>query len=328
MPEQEWARRVFREGDEHGILELLTAVYGHWPSVDIDVEPVSHLRWKLASDPSVMQYHCLRVAGERAVGLEIMILQQYKIRDRTARAFLVTDLAVHPDYRGQGIMRDLWVIDKPEYIDAVDLVASISGNRTVKRHHRRQESNLYLADAIEVLECSLPAGAPAADAFEIRSVPVFDDRVDGLWHRASQQFSLAVIRSKNYLNWRYADPRAGRFTIRFAEDRGDLLGYSVLRRSGGRAYIADLLTLPHTDDVVQALVVDALSRFGEQSESAVRCWLPRHHDYLQVFLSCGFRPTRQVQGFSVVPMGNDYLEFLSTEEQAPVHISIGDTDLV
>ena len=64
VPEQEWARRVFREGDEQGILELLTAAYGHWPGVDIDVEPLSHLRWKLDSDPFVMQYHCLRVAGK------------------------------------------------------------------------------------------------------------------------------------------------------------------------------------------------------------------------------------------------------------------------
>ncbi len=324
----DWTQRPYRGGDEQGMLDLLTAAFGRWPAVDIDVPPIDHLRWKLSSDESVAPYHCLRVVGEHVVGCELMVLQQYKVRDHLERAFLVTDMAVHPDYQGQGIMRDLWVNDRPEYIAAVDLLASISGNRTVNKHHKRLGRTLYLANDIDLLECSLPAEPAARRSLAISTVARFDDRSDDLWERASHAFSFAVVRSKDYMNWRYADPRAGRFTIRLAEDGEELLGYAVLRRSGGRAYIADLLTLPDRDDVLPALIMDALAHFGELGDGAVRCWMPRHHVHRQTLLRCGFRPIRRVDGFNVAPMGSRDTEFLATDERATVHLAIGDTDIV
>ena len=129
------------------------------------------------------------------------------------------------------------------------------------------------------------------------------------------------------MNWRYTDPRAGRFTIRLAEEGGELLGYAVLRRSRRNAYIADLLTLPNRDDVLLALIQGALAHFGELGEGAVRCWMARHLAYRQTLQQCGFRAIRQVHGLSLGPHGTTNVDFLA-DERAAVHFCVGDTDLV
>jgi hypothetical protein len=87
------------------------------------------------------------------------------------------------------------------------------------------------------------------------------------------------VRHRAYLNWRYADPRAGRYTIRVAEEKGELLGYVVPAVSRGKGFIADLLVLPGRLDVVAALVEDAAGHLAERGLSALRCWCAKRHPY-------------------------------------------------
>ncbi len=323
-----WALRYYREGDEQGILDCLTAAFGSWPGVDIDVPPIEHLRWKLSSHPILRRYNYVAVDGERIVGCQLIFVQRVKDRDRALLADACTDYAVHPDYQGQGLSRELWTFDPDGFASAFDLITSISDSRVVQYQVRTIGSGRSPANALEWLERSDEwTGTSAPAALRIRAVDEFDGRIDEFCSQALQPFDLAILRDRTYLNWRYADPRAGRYAIRIAEESGEMLGYSVLTISRGKGFIADLLVLPGRVDAVEALAEDAARRLTESGLSSIRCWCAARHPYRDVLLNCGYRPLRRVEGFG---FGLQKGKELPTRDdpEAAVHFTVGDTDIV
>jgi hypothetical protein len=132
----------------------------------------------------------------------------------------------------------------------------------------------------------------------------------------------------DYLNWRYADPRAGRFRIRLAEERGRLLGYSVLTSMRGHGYIADLLTLPGREDVAESLLRDAFAAFRDADLQSGRCWAPHAHPYLGALQRTGFTRHRQPRHVTYRVHRNPEQAQVLSEPDARVHLMIGDSDNV
>lgn len=170
---------------------------------------------------------------------------------------------------------------------------------------------------------------PQAAGWTIRRVDQFDERFARFWEEASAPFAFILERTQAYLNWRYADPRAGSFTILIAEADERILGYTVLQCSYGRGYIADLLALPSQPDVAESLVRSALARFREAAVSSVECWSPRHHPYRQGLRRAGFLCKRRDISLRAQPelRTPERLELLD-DPLAAVHVAIGDTDMV
>jgi RimJ/RimL family protein N-acetyltransferase len=171
-----------------------------------------------------------------------------------------------------------------------------------------------------------------AHPWSISSVEAFDDRVDAFWQEASQPFAFIVVRDRQYLDARYGDPRAGNFTIKLAEENGALLGYTVLcvDSDGDRGYVADLLTLPERCDVATSLLRDALDHFRRLGRPRVECQLPEHHPYRQALDKLGFlsRPQgRYARNYAALGASEEELAFLR-EPEAPLHRTLGDTDIV
>lgn len=146
---------------------------------------------------------------------------------------------------------------------------------------------------------------------------------------AAAPFWLIVERTPEYLNWRFADARAGAFAIRLAESDGHILGYLVLRMSGGRGHIADLLVLPGRDDVVASLVRDALGQFQSSGVSSVECWATRNHPYREALGQHGFDEKRRTIQFYCQPMrvADEVVEPFGGRDLV-MHLVSGDTDLV
>lgn len=127
----------------------------------------------------------------------------------------------------------------------------------------------------------------------IRDVERFDERVDAFGAEAGGPFEFVLERTQAYVNWRYADPRAGDFAIKLAEEEGQMVGYAVLRKTNGRAQLADMMALPGRDDVVQTLTIAALEHFREAGEPTVQFLMPKNHAYEQTLRSCGFAGKRK-----------------------------------
>jgi hypothetical protein len=165
--------------------------------------------------------------------------------------------------------------------------------------------------------------------WQILDVPAFDERVDTLWSRAQSQFLFGIVRSSAYLNWRYADRRAGDYTILVAEEENRWLGYIVLRTHRDRGYICDLLTLPDRAGVADSLLASALDRFRGDGFRHVEAWSDVGSVYRWPLDRAGFRTLRRSIGLTFRPLRfpPEDAAFLN-DPMAPVLFSAGDTDLV
>jgi hypothetical protein len=163
----------------------------------------------------------------------------------------------------------------------------------------------------------------------IREAGRFDARNDALFEQAATEFDLIQIREHGFLNWRYVDPRAGRFTIRLAEHGELLLGYAVLRADAQGADLADLLALPGRLDVVNALLRDALAVARRAGAPSMRMWMTRTHPYYPVVQQHGFIRVHNVVVPSFGPASGDPAEIAFLRDpSARVHLALGDSDHV
>jgi hypothetical protein len=323
--------RFAREGEEPALLELLTASFGRWPSVDVDVPPLEHLRWKMSSHPATMGLHVVAEAAGRPVGLWIMGAQPYKVRDRVLLCRRAADSCVHPDYQGRGVITRMREESAPELHRHLDLrLGGQARNEHMLKLVRREPYDV-LANRVDILSCDPNAGGATddANAWSITAVDAFDERSNAFWDAASRTFDFIGVRDRRYLNWRY-EARAGDFTRLVAEQDGVLLGYAVLRITRERGNVADLLALPERLDVARSLLREALRGFRHAGLDTARCWLPAVHPYRGLFEEEGFafeKPRKPP--FIVGPLGMEAggLAFL-TDPYAAVHITMGESEVL
>jgi hypothetical protein len=175
----------------------------------------------------------------------------------------------------------------------------------------------------------LPYWRPGKYSWSITTQSEFDNRIGGFFEEAARPFDFMIVRGKDYLNWRYCERAAGRFTVRAAEEQGKLLGYLVFKIAEGEGYIADLLALPGRVDVARSLVEDAHRLFREARVERVSCWMVRRHPYNRMLRRSGFVDSRRDVGFRINPISltESEIEFL-TDANARIHLTHGDSDWV
>ncbi len=172
-----------------------------------------------------------------------------------------------------------------------------------------------------------PFRRPTRGAWTIQTVEAFDDRADRFWERAHRQFDVVQIRDRAYLNWRFCDRRSGGFTVRTAEQDGELLGYVALRVVDSSEVIADLLTLPDRPDVVRALIDDAVQVAQGRGADRIRCWSIAGHQYLPALRRAGFSSYPHVMSLTYRAWSEtkEQLAFLA-DPATRIHFQPADTD--
>lgn len=363
--------RYFQDDDANAALRLLQDAFPTWPQVDVSADPLDHLRWKLQLDQQGTRIHKVAETDGKIVGLVLALVRRAKLRGRAVRCFITVDACVHPAYRERGVMTAIRDFARGEDLRPYALAyvgqsrhAAMIRLRPEQTRHRFPIGNRVerfvrpvsfretlaafrlgsgqtprkLANSSTRLARWLagrlrtPQFAPGA-ACTVRDVSEFDERIDGLWQDASAQFDFVMTRDRAHLNWRYADRRAGDFTLKFAEDGGgSALGYIVLcnDRRRRRGYVADVLARPGRADVAQALLTEAVAWARAAHLGAVECWLPVYHPYREALRSCGFvmRRRKEVAEYRVMhDATHEELAFLQ-DPDARIHITLGDTDRV
>ena len=355
------------EADASQMVELLFRAFKRWPAFEIDVPAIEHLRWKMRSDPAAARHHWVGEIDGRIVIMLLRIIRRVRVRGRECLARDGVDAAIDPDYQEQGLYGAIVDESKkhPQYFE-VDFGLSYSSNpRLLGRDVRKGSKPLanpiqllqkpYQARAIvrrrrakhrgripaplAVLRIRLetvlnrighrPYWRPVRLDWSITTLERFDERIDEFFDEAARPFDFLLVRSSGYMNWRYCEPAAGRFTVRVAEQEGRILGYLVFKISEGNGYITDLLALPERLDVVRSLIEDALRLFHEAHAELVSCWMITRHPYNGLLRRYGFVDSRRDIGF--VSMATDpdsrVLDFLD-QATARIHLMHGDSDWI
>jgi len=355
------------EADELEMLELLFRAFHRWPAFEIQVPPLEHLRWKMRSDPIAMRNQWVAEIDGRIVAIMLRIVRRVRVRGRDHLARDGVDAAVDPHYQGQGLYGAILdhSRESPQSAEFGLRFGYSTNPRTRRRNSTRASRSL--GNPIQVLEKPyrpraivarrrekyggrlpaplavlkielerafnrlghLPYWGPARGDWSITSLERFDDRIGGFFDDAARSFDFVVVRTRDYMNWRYFDPAAGRFTVRAAEQQGKLLGYLVFKVTEGEGYIADLLALPGRTDVVRSLLEDALQLFRKASVERVTCWMISRHPYNGILRRYGFVDSKRDAGFSYreTNLDESELEFLA-DPGARLHLTHGDTDWI
>lgn len=120
-----------------------------------------------------------------------------------------------------------------------------------------------------------------------REIEGFDARFDELWEKLAGAYSVAIVRNRDYLNWRYSHHPSRHYRIFCAESNGALKGYIVLL-PGQVVRIMDLMTTD--EEAADFLIRSAVTYSSRQKSALVAVRLLERNRYLQAFRRNGFYP--------------------------------------
>ncbi len=174
--------------------------------------------------------------------------------------------------------------------------------------------------------------APTFNGLAINHVSSFDERINEFWISVSNQFPIMVVRSKDYLNWRYTTVPDISYSIYLAEKAGAVCGYLILRCLQREyikvAAIYDLLA--ESEAVVQCLLSKATEQCRMDGVDYIYWSSITNKAYLRAFRKRGFisQPfQKSVSKFIVASTTPDIpKEFLSNQQNW--FIQIGDLDIL
>jgi hypothetical protein len=359
--------RTFQPGEEEKIVELLELVFDGWPKFNLPCSPLEHWRWKYQNNPLQMNQIVVGVSHNRIVGCNHSLLSRIKIGNRVFLSTQGTDLAVHSDFRRETIYRKMMDLKKKEGKDCgVQIHYSLTWNPILSKasskfYHRfphrvmkffrihdvslqlRKQPMKYsfiykygfhLIKLANQFRNTLRPHRPSSYDFHVGKMTHFDERMEEFWEEIRDHYHFIIERSRDYLNWRYCDPRGGDYLVNIAQTGAKILGYMVLRTDRHQqdypiGYIVDLLTLPNRLDVATVLVEEAVNYFDEHDINMILSLVIKNHPYEAILKRNGFITKRERTPLL-------YREFVEVEElrrleaDSPrrIHFAYGDLDVI
>jgi hypothetical protein len=358
--------RVYRPGDEQKIVELLELVFKGWPKFDLPCSPVEHWVWKFQDNLRKTKMVLVAESGDDVIGCNHAIFEMVKVGRETLLCRQGVDSAVRPDFRGMGVYTKMSEL-KAKLDSEIDLGLhyAISTNPIIVKHSgddhpsfphsvadltRIRDIDLHMAknDVEQALikkygyltvramntfnrKAALPRKGPG---FEVSNLDRFGEETDVFWGKIKDSYSFIAERSSSYLNWRFRDPRGGRYIVKQAVDGEGLVGYVVSRINSYRAdypvgYIVDLCTLPGRLDAADALLSDSVDYLDGQGINVINSWMVKGHPYERVLKRHGFLETRKVVSVSATPgnLGEEFKNF-SNAPADRLLFQYGDSDWI
>ena len=364
---KEYEVRAFRAGDEEAIVELLELVFDGWPKFDLRCSPLEHWKWKYQDNPLQMNQFAVGVSDNRIVGCNHYLPLKIKIGKKVYQCTQGLDVAVHSDLRRMAIfnkMMDLGIKMRKEFGSQfhyyvtwnLKLSKYLSKNYHRFPHHARRlfrihdvglqlrkqpmkfgyiyRSGGHLLKLANKCRNALQPYRPSSYDFYMEKIIHFDERVEGFWEEIRDHYHFIVERSRDYLNWRYCDPRGGDYLVKIVQRDAKILGYMVLRIDRHQqdypiGYIIDLLTLPNRLDVATALVENAVSYFDGHRINMILCMFMKNHPYEAILKRNGFIVKRERIPLFYKAYA-EIKELTKREIRSPsrIHFVYGDLDVI
>jgi len=280
LPENAVTIRMYKEGDEYGIVKLFKEIFGREMSLN-------EWRWKYIESYPKKIYSSVAVHEELGiVGHYGCVCLPILHESRLTRGLAICDVMINPKFRGIRTLRDLSGIPPSEAVkDGIRLGYGFPNKDTLMR----PALNLGIYENIEeVIEaCKEPAfhKGPVRYGFKLFPLDYTDNRIDRLWESAADNLKLAVVRDSQYLSWRYKrnplfDYQLWGLKKRLGEE---LLGLAVLKKEMRRTLIMDFF---FKDNLFKPLLVKLENHIHSTGTEEVKLWIPPSME--KIFSDSGF----------------------------------------
>lgn len=360
--------RLYQSGDDEGIVQLLNEAFSGWPKFDLQCSPLDHWRWKYKDNPSKITIISLAESNNKIIGCFHVLPQRLKIGDDLLLSANGVDTATHLDFRGMGVYNKFRpIVDPLELELGIKFHYGIETNpillekvkknnwssfpyslenmvriRDISLHLTKFPSEqdfikkygFYTLKLLNKFKKSMKVSEKSYQDFKISGINRFDGRIDAFWDQIKEQYKFIVARDRDYLNWRYCDPRGGNYRVKIAEAQNQILGYIVLRINKYNleypvGYIVDLLTLPGHINVAGELAVDAINYFDRNNINKVQLNVLKTSSYESMFQRMGFinNPIKPYLLYSP-KFRNNTIDGLYKCDVNNVHFVYGDYDYI
>jgi len=190
--------RIYREGDEQGIIKLRKEVTNRSMSL-------KEWTWKFKGQGNEKVYSV--IMEEKTHGIighwGGILLKMYH-EGREIKGVAACNVMIHRKYRGFVRFKKLHNLFVKELTE--DSVRFIYGFPTEKTFMLPAEK-LKLCERLEVINESIKdvrlSNRPVKFLYQLLPIDFNDERINTLWNDVKHQFKLSIIKDINYLNWRY-----------------------------------------------------------------------------------------------------------------------------
>lgn len=283
----DWIARLYREGDEEGILELWRTVYPE--RTYVREEWLKWWRWMYRDNPRGKGVIAVADARGKIVSHAAEIPVMMKIGSEEVLTSIALDAMTHSGYRRQGVLGALVKIRREES-ERRGIRATYGFRSKYSYPYPNLATRLVMFDGATIEKVLRPldwraalqirtsnslvlALGPAAgwlgdatafrprkprrpEGLSIEQADRFDGRADRLWGRVSQRYRAIVVRNQEYLNWRYVDVPDRHYTRLVAGRAGDSSGYLVF-------------SCAEVEGARIGVIVDVVAESGEVAECLI-----------------------------------------------------------
>jgi len=316
-------RRAKKE-DLPRISEFRKAFFEYNPSRSCEPE---YYEWKCYKNPILPGEMWLAEDGNTLVGIKSMTPKRIKILAAVVDGAETGDTFTHPDYQRRGIFTRLFKAAKECGLDArIDFIYGLPNEISLLGYERKldyaqvpiklhtlvkplkskQVLKIKLRSPLlaVVLSPVIDAGSQAIFRIGMRGAaksdvliytePAFPEDIDTLWEQASKNYNVMLMRTKDYLDWRYVT-NPDTYSILIARNRdGAILGYMVIKigfpDNIPTGFICDFLTIQDDPNVFKKLLSTALQDFCHRKVSFVFTRAVKGSLYYRILLWLGFLP--------------------------------------
>ena len=323
--------RIYEEGDEERIFELVKAVQGE--GVPEKERWLKGWKWMFVDNPDNTSIIWLAEHNGKIVGQYPAIIETLKVEDKIIKAAQLIDTMTHPEYRRQGIFSSVGdkALTKMEngevqfvycfptqqvyplhiksgWLDVCAfqvMIKPLNLKNILRKYFVRSRLllNIFTISGNLIIKTFFRSKkVPAEDMLKVREITRFDDRINDFWNKISnsKDYNIIRIRDKKYLNWRYADAPNADYAIYVAEEEDEICGYIVLgcrnEDSLMWGHIYDIIALTGREDIIQCLIAKAIEYFSAKEVDAINSKMIAREVYRKSFLRRGFIPRFMSKG--------------------------------
>ena len=343
------------------MLGVIEAAFDRWPPFDLGVPALDHLLWKMQPPGDLPVRHTVGVIDGQIMATALRWMAEAEVDGQILIVNDGANIAIDPAYQGRGFSRMMnqseirrdqlghLGVSTRSHNERVLKIRVQGGRaerylrvwsrafdlRTALATHLRAGGPLHLARVLPRLLARRRSAPSLAAGVWLEVITQFDERADALWEATRGTFDLARVRRAPYLNWRYADPRAGETLILGAFDGASsthaaLLAYAVFRRTGDHWNLIDVFTHPGHGHATAPLVAEGCTRLRELGCRAITAWLPPGHPDAPALRAAGFEDTGRplLLEFDAPPGQTADPERLArfAAPDLRVHVTMGDFD--
>jgi len=312
--------------DVAGVTALNDAHYS-----ENDLSFREYFNWKFFQSPHGPARIILckdRDASDRIVGKTVGIPREIKIGEQIMMADVMTDILVHPDYRGKGIAPLLakalyeectsagyvfsYAVANPQslYFHSKKLNTRIAGEvplmiklidlrGLIKRFGWMPFADRLLSLSQWFFERIRPAPKerkPTNTRWEIRELTRFDDSFNRFWTAVENKRPVIGKRGADYLQWRFGDvpQRTYRKWVAREKEHGNIQGYIVTRVMEVNAVrcgmIADFIIQNTSEGMAagMALIAEAEAYFRDEKTAISGCLMLPGTTEFELLRTCGY----------------------------------------